>query len=156
MWASFEYSTYIPFLEISLLPQLRIVVTTITFSPSNPKPGWRLISPGVGIYPDEGISAFFWGKKKMAFALRAVSLHVPIPCEFKNFPGCPVFHHVIRCSRKNLVYREKVRWSRCTKSGRHRTGRVLWTFLASYMQPNSCHLVWEILLCLYSKFICLP
>ena len=62
MWASFEYSTYIPFLEISLLPQLRIVVVTITFSPSNPKPGWRLISPGVGIYPDEGISAF-WEKK---------------------------------------------------------------------------------------------
>ena len=44
----------------------------------------------------------------MAFALRAVFLHVPIPCEFKNFPGCPVFHHVIRGSKKNLVYREKV------------------------------------------------
>ena len=59
MWACFEFSTYIPFLEISIPPLFRIVVTTIMFSPSDPKPPWWLISPGVGIYPDEGLRAFF-------------------------------------------------------------------------------------------------
>ena len=119
MWASFEYSTYIPFLEISLLPQLRIVVVTITFSPSNPKPGWRLISPGVGIYPDEGISAF-WEKKKWHLHWELSLFMCLYLVNSRTFQGV-VFHHVIRRSRKNLVYREKVRWSRCTKSGRHRT-----------------------------------
>ena len=46
--------------------------------------------------------------EKMAFGLGAVSLHVPIPCEFKSFPECPVFHCVVKGSRR--TWSTEKRW----------------------------------------------